>query len=182
MNNSMGNFKNFFNNDTQRFFFESHYEDISEPLKEFTVGNDGSMYEISTSQTLLGVRKNGKWGWVDSNNMFVIQPIYDSGFVTCYNGVIIMQKHGEWGGIYRKNQLIAFSYKYAHLSHAYGNTYVARNSINKCALVKPGDKMLTGFNYKGFSVYNNGNVTEYVKSGFFGESKGFIDLETGIEL
>ena len=59
MNNSMGNFKNFFNNDTQRFFFESHYEDISEPLKEFTVGNDGSMYEISTSQTLLGVRK--KW-------------------------------------------------------------------------------------------------------------------------
>lgn len=42
--------------------------------------------------------------------------------------------------------------------------------------------MLTGFNYKGFSVYNNGNVTEYVKSGFFGESKGFIDLETGIEL
>ena len=134
------------------------------------------MYEISTSQTLLGERKNGKWGWVDSNNVFVIQPIYDSGFVTCFNGIIIMQKHGEWGGIYRKNELIVFSFKYAHLSHAYGKTYVARNSFNKCALVKSGDNMLTGFNYKGFSVYNNGNVTKYVKSRFLGESKGFIDF------
>lgn len=178
----MGDFKNFFNNDTQRFFFESHYDDVSEPLKEFMVGNNGSMYETSTSQTLLGVKINGKWGWVDSNNMFVIKPIYDSGFVTCYNGVIIMQKNGDWGGIYRENGLIAFSFRYNHLGHAYGNTYVAYNAFNKCALVQPGDNMLTGFDYRGFSVYNNGNVTEYVKSSFFGESKGLIDLETGFEL
>lgn len=178
----MKNFKDYFDNADLRFFFESHYEDVSEPLKEFIVENDGNMYETSTSQTLLGVKKGDKWGWVDSNNMFVIQPIYDNGFVTCYNGVIIMQKHGEWGGIYRKNGLAAFSFKYKHLSHAYCNTYVARNALNKCALVKPGDNMLTEFKFKGFSVYNNGNVTEYVKAGFFGESKGLIDLETGIEL
>lgn len=42
--------------------------------------------------------------------------------------------------------------------------------------------MLTGFDYKGFSNYNQGNITEFVRSGFFGDFKGYIDLNTGIEL
>ena len=77
---------------------------------------------------------------------------------------------------------IAFSFRYSHLSHAYRETYVARNSSNKCALVKPGDRMLTSYSYIGFSNYNRGAITEYVKSGFFGESRGNINLETGQEL
>ena len=178
----MSNFKNYYNNDSQRYYFESRYEDVSEPLKEYNVGDDGSLYETPTSETLLGVKKNGKWGWVDANNMFVIQPVYDSGFVTCYNGIITLSKNGNWGGIYRRNELIAFSFRYSHLSHAYRETYVARNSSNKCALVKPGDRMLTSYSYIGFSNYNRGAITEYVKSGFFGESRGNINLETGQEL
>ena len=178
----MGNFRNYFSNETQKIFFESYYEDISEPLKEYIVGSDGSLHETPTSQTLLGVKRNGKWGCVDSNNMFIIQPIYDSGFVTCYDGIIVMQKNGDWGGLYRYDGATAFSFKYHHLSYAYGSTYVARNRFNRCALVKPDDRMLTGFDYKGFSNYNQGNITEFVKSGFFGDSKGYIDLNTGIEL
>lgn len=42
--------------------------------------------------------------------------------------------------------------------------------------------MLTSYSYIGFSNYNRGAITEYVKSGFFGESRGNINLETGREL
>ncbi len=178
----MCNFKDYYNNINQRSYFESHYDDVSEPLKEYNVGDDGSLYETATSETLLGVEKNGRWGWVDANNMFVIQPIYESGFVTCYNGIIILTKDGYWGGIYRRNGTIAFSFRYTHLSYAYRDTYVARNSMNKCALIKPGDRMLTSCNYIGFSEYNQGPITEYVKSGLFGKSRGYIDLETGREI
>ena len=177
----MGNFSNFFNNYSQRSYFESRYENVSEPLKEYTVGFDNLLHETCTSESLLGVKINGKWGWVDSNNMFVIQPLYDSGFVTCYDGIIILQKNGRWGGVYRGNGSSAFSFKYEYLGHAYGSTYVAHNA-NRCALVKPGDRMLTGYTYKGFSRYYRGSVTEYVKPGFFSDSTGYIDLETGREL
>jgi len=178
----MENFKNYYNDYALRNYFESHYEDVSEPLKEYHVCNDGSLLKTPTSETLLGVRKNGKWGWVDANNMFVIQPMYDSGFVTCYDGIIAMEKNGQWGGIYRKNGSTAFSFIYSYLGYAYGGTYIAHNSSNKCALVKPGDKMLTGYNYVGFSKNNQGNITEYVKSGLFGQIRGRIDLNTGREL
>lgn len=178
----MGSFKNYYKNDSQRLFFESHYEDVSEPLKEYTVGDNDSLYQTATSETLLGVKKNGKWGWVDSNNMFVIQPEYDSGFVTCFNGIITLAKNRSWGGIYRKNGSVAFSFRYNHLSHAYGETHIARNSNDKCALIKPVDRMLTNYSYIGFLENNGKRITGYVKSGFFGVSRGYIDLETGREL
>lgn len=178
----MSNFQGYFNNDSQRYFFESRYEGVSEPLKEYNVGVDGSLYETPTSETLLGVKKNGKWGWVDANNMLVIQPVYDSGFVTCYNGIIILTKNGYWGGVYRVNESIAFSFIYSFLNHAYRETYIAGNNCNKYALVKPGDMMLTNYSYIGISIYNRGAITEYVETGLYGESRGYIDLETGTEL
>ncbi len=178
----MADFRNYYNNSSQRLYFESHYEDVSEPLKEYIVEDDGSLTETSTSRTLLGVKKNGKWGWVDANNMFVIQPLYDTGFVTCYNGIITVQKNNKWGGFYRRDESMAFAFRYSDLNYAYKNTYVAHNDNGKCALVRPGDQMLTGFNYIGFSTYNQGRRTEYVKGGFFGQSRGYIDLETGREL
>lgn len=36
----MSNFKNYFKNDSQRYYFESRYEDVSEPLKEYNVGDE----------------------------------------------------------------------------------------------------------------------------------------------
>lgn len=178
----MGFFSNYFNNYDLRNYFESCYEDVSEPLKEYIVNNDGSLTETCTSDSLLGVCVNGKWGWVDMNNMFVIQPIYDSGFITCYNGIVVLQKNGQWGGLYRQNTATAFSFKYQYLGHAYGSTYTAQNYSNKLALVKPGDRLLTDFVYIGFSKYNVGSITEFVKSGFWGETRGRINLDTGREL
>ena len=32
--NNMSNFNKYFNNNSQRYFFESRYEDVSEPPKE----------------------------------------------------------------------------------------------------------------------------------------------------
>lgn len=164
--------------------YKYRYDDVSEPLKEYKVGLDGSLTETSTSCSLLGVEKNGKWGWINTSDVFVIPALYDSGFVGCYNGIIELQKNGKWGGIYRDNPSeLAFSFRYHYLSSFYRDTYVAFNSNDMCALVKPGDVLLTEYKYKGFSKYNRGNVTEYVRSGFLGrEVHGDIDLNTGREL
>ena len=164
--------------------YRSWFEDASEPLKEYKVGLDGSLIEESTSCSLLGVKKNGKWGWIDTSETFVIPPKYDSGYAICYNGIIILSdsKH-RFGGLYRDTLTLAFQFRYSMLSHAYRDTYVAFNDLDKCALIKPGDVLMTAFKYKGFSKYNRGNITEYVRSGFLGmEVHGDINLETGREI
>lgn len=166
--------------DVARYSFQ--FEDVSEPLKEYNVGYDGSLCETSSSCSLLGVKKNGKWGWIDTAGRFIIPPMYDSGFVLCFNGVIILDKNGCQGGLYRSSLSQAFQFKYKRVSHAWKDTYVAWNNNGRCALVKPGDRLLTSFIYKGFSQYNRGKITEFVKGGFLGDSSGNIDLETGREL
>lgn len=172
----------FNHSDVSRYSYK--FDDVSEPLKEYSVGLDGSLTEISSSCTLLGVEKNGKWGWINTSGTFVIPAVYDSGFVVCYNGIIVLQKNGKWGAIYRDNPSeLAFSFKYNYLSSFYRDTYVAYDNNSMCALVKPGDIYLTDYKYKGFSKYNRGNVTEYVRSGFLGrEVRGDIDLNTGREI
>ena len=177
----MSNFKNYFSNGSQRYYFESRYEDVSEPLKEYNVGDDGSLYETPTSKTLLGVKKNGKWGWVDANNMFVIQPVYDSGFALCFDGVILLTKDGLHGGLYSSNFTTAFQFKYKQLTYLKAGTYIARNSSSMQALVRPGDIMLTSYKYVGFLEDYAHRIT-YVRNGFFGEISGLIDPETGNEL
>ena len=169
----------FSRDDVARYSFR--YEDVSEPLKEYRVNIDGSLVETETSCSLLGVKQDGKWGWIDASGHFVISPAYDHGFVLCYNGIIILDKNGCQGGLYRDNLKQAFKFQYELLSHCWRDTYVAWNANDRCALVKPGDLMLTSFAYKGFSKYNQGKITEYKKSGFFGDTTGYIDLETGIE-
>ena len=162
--------------------YSFRYDDVSEPLKEYRVGLDGSLTETATSCTLLGVKKNGKWGWIDKSERFVIPALYDSGFVICYDGIIILDKDGCQGGIYRDNQSQAFKFRYQQLGHFYRDTYCAWNFNDRCALLKPGDVMVTGFDYKGFSKYNSGNITDYVKAGWFGDKHGKIDILTGREL
>ncbi len=165
--------------DMARYSFR--FEDVSEPLKEYRVNIDGSLTETESSCSLLGVKQNDKWGWIDTSGHFVISPVYDHGFVLCYNGIILLYKNGCQGGVYRDNLRQAFQFQYKILSYCWRDTYVAWNFNERCALVKPGDLMLTSFAYKGFSQYNQGHITEYKKSGFFGDTTGYIDLETGIE-
>lgn len=162
--------------------YKDRYEDVSEPLCEYMVTPYNELVETSGSCSLLGVKQNGKWGWIDKSEKFVIQPIYDFGFVLCIKGIIVLDKNGYQGGLYRETLKQAFSFQYRNLSYVWGDTFVAWNNNNRCALVKPGDYMLTSFKYKGFSKYNRGNVTEYVKGGLFGDSSGLIDLDTGREL
>ena len=164
------------------FEVPSNYQDVSEPLKEYTVESDGSL-TLNREPRLLGVKVNDKWGWIDKSGRFVIPASYDTGFVLCYNGIIILEKNGRYGGLYINGFSEAFSFNYHHLSLAYGQTYVARNSSGMCALVQPGDRMLTGYNYIGFSQYNQGSVTEFVKRNILGiKTEGRIDLNTGREL
>lgn len=70
------------------------YEDYSEPMAEYYVLEDGSLKQTPTSNTLIGVMRNGRWGWIDSDNNTIMPFFFDSGFVTCYNGIILLQKVG----------------------------------------------------------------------------------------
>ncbi|MBR1520705.1 MAG: hypothetical protein IJ635_05650 [Bacteroidaceae bacterium] len=168
-------------NDLNVTRFRYQFDDI-ELLREYNVGLDNSLIESSSSCSLLGVQKNGKWGWINLRGQFVIPAIYDSGFVECYNGIILLQKNECWGGLYRDTLSTAFHFKYEYLSHAWRDIYVAWSN-DRCALIKPVDIAITDYKYKGFSKYNRGNITEYVRIGFLGrEVHGDIDLETGREL
>lgn len=52
------------------FEVPSNYQDVSEPLKEYTVKSDGSL-TLNREPRLLGVKVNGKWGWIDKFGRFV---------------------------------------------------------------------------------------------------------------
>ena len=176
-------FANYWNDSSLRFRFESRYDDVSEPLAEYRVNSDGSLTKLG-APTLLGVEKNGKWGWVNINNEFIIPPIFDSGFVLCYNGIIIMKKDGYYGALYRSTLSTAFQFRYTYLSHCYNQTFLAHRSDGLQALVKPGDIQLTDFKYIGLIEYNHRkDVAKYVRNNFFGmQVSGDINLETGREL
>ena len=169
---------------SQEWPFEvpSNLEDVSEPLKEYSVGYDDSL-SLEREPWLLGIKVNGKWGWINKSGRFIIQAEYDEGFVTAYNGILILKKNGYYGGLYLSDFSKAFSFRYNQLVHAYKRTYVAFNSSRMCALVQPGDNMLTNYSYLGFSQYHQGSVTEFIKKGFWGNQvAGRIDLDTGREL
>lgn len=161
--------------------YKTDIEDISEPLKEYEVLAGGYLREIS-EPSLLGVRINGKWGWIDNSGKLIIPAEYDHGFGICYNGIIILKKNGKEGGLYRKDLTTAFSFKYDYLGHSYGNTYCAYLG-DKCFLVKPGDKVITSKKYLGFKLNYGNRYTDFIRCNFWGQTvKGRIDLETGEEL
>lgn len=163
--------------------YNSRFEDVSEPLKEYHVNLDGSLEEVSSSCSLLGVRQNGKWGWIDTSGRFVISAVFDFGFVNCFDGIIVLSRNGCQGAIFRDDLSQAFQFKYKQLGHFYRDTFCAWNFNGKCALLKPGDIKVTDFKYDGFSKYNQGNITQYVRTNFFGmQVKGNIDILTGKEL
>ncbi len=179
----METFNNFFENPAWVHEFEILYEDISEPLKEYWVNGDGSL-TLLNEPTLLGVRRNGKWGWVSTKKEFVIPPEYDSGWVLCYNGIIIMQKNGYFGGLYRSTLATAFGFKYSYLSCFYNQTFLAHDKNNMQALVKPGEIFLTRFKYLGFLEFKERkDIATYERLDFWGRKKtGIIHVETGSEL
>ena len=173
-------FTKIFKDDYVYQYYKSRYEDISEPLGEYQVHDDGSLTLIREPR-LLGVKKNGKWGWIDSSERFVIPAIYDQGFVLCYDGVILLVKDGKYGGLYSINMTSAFQFRYERLGYLKAGTYIATDSSGMQALVRPGDNMLTDYKYIGF-MSDYANRITYVRRGFFGETSGIIDPETGREL
>lgn len=105
--------------------YNSRFEDVSEPLKEYHVNLDGSLEEVSSSCSLLGVRQNGKWGWIDTSGRFVISAVFDFGFVNCFDGIIVLSRNGCQGAIFRDDLSQAFQFKYKQLGHFYRDTFCA---------------------------------------------------------
>ena len=158
------------------------YEDVSEELKEYIVKDNGDL-ELCGAPTLLGVKKNGKWGWVNIKDEFEIPPLYDNGFVCCYNGIICqIEKDGKYGALYRRDGSVAISFEHCYLTHIYNNTFHSMNNNNLGGLVKPGDIRLTPNIYL-FKNGPYGRYCEFVKWNFWGrKTEGRIDLETGKEV
>lgn len=155
---------------------------MSEPLHCYKVSLDGTMTDICPPY-LLGVKKNGMWGFVDVHHNFKVEPQFDNGFGLCYNGILVSQKNGNYGGIFLETGKTAFSFIYQWLGYAYNDTYVARKGEIMCALVKPGDIMLTDFKYLGITRECHNGTAGYLRKSFWGSDvKGTIDLNTGKEL
>lgn len=174
MNKFSGNYDN--------VMFSGRFEDVSEPLKEYYVNENGSLTETSTSCTLLGVKsKNGRWGWIDTHGAYVIPSEYDSGWILCYNGIIILKKHDRYGGLYRDGLRTAFSFAYDYVGLCYKDVYCVHRG-NYVALMRPGDKRVTGFDYLGITNEHDGPIFGFVKEGFFGQKTGRINVLTGVEL
>ncbi|MDY2943877.1 MAG: WG repeat-containing protein [Paludibacteraceae bacterium] len=164
--------------------FHFGYEDYSEPLAEYNVLADGQLIPTATSNTLIGVKRNNRWGWIDSENNIILPFVFDSGFVICYDGIIILQKDGKWGGIYRNDLTTAFDFRYGYLSHMYHSTYMASQTLGGLyALLRSGDVFLTDYKYQGFLENGHKRYVYYVRTNIFGmQVRGEIDLETGREL
>jgi hypothetical protein len=180
----ISSFKNYFQKPDLVAFFKCRYEDVGEPLENWVLQQDGITSHKTEEPTLLSVKKNGKWGWVDLHNRFVIPPEYETGWVMCYDGLMIMQKNGKWGGIYLSDQSVAFKFNYPFPpSRIYKDTYLSYDNNQKCALIKPGDIMLTDYKYKGFLNPVIGRHITYVRNNWLGdEVRGQIDLLTGREV
>lgn len=177
-------FRNWWKDEFLRVEFMSAFDDVSEPLHCYSVALDdaGTLTDIRPPY-LLGVKKNGKWGYVDIHHNFVIEPQFDNGFGICYNGILVNQKNGNYGGIYIETGKIAFSFVYQWLGFTYNDTYVARKGEIMCALLKPGDVKLTDFNYLGITNEIHNGTAGYLRKNWLGNYvKGRIDLNTGKEL
>lgn len=128
------------------------------------------------------LKVNGKYGWVDKDNHFVIQPLYDSPCARYYNGIVILQKNGYEGGVFLDSGRIAFQFQYRQLGWMYNETFQSINSDGTVTIIKPGDKELSSHKYSRFYFNDNQRYIRFVRRGFLGsEIEGVLDLETGEE-
>lgn len=174
---------NKFGDNYDNVMFSGEYDDVSEPLKEFTVDDEGRLCETSTSRTLLGVKskRTGRWGWINGSGTYVIPAEYDFGWILCYNGIIILEKNGKYGGLYRSGLKTAFNFVYDYVGYCYRDVYCVHKN-NRVALMKPGEERVTGFDYVGITNDHIGPVFGYAKEGYSGLKYGKINVLTGIEL
>lgn len=171
-----------FGDNFDNVMFSGEYDGVSEPLKEYTVDDEGRLFQTATSCTLLGVKSKstGRWGWIDTNGTYIIPAEYDSGWILCYNGVIILEKNGKYGGLYRNNQRTAFNFAYDYVGHCYRDVYCVHKN-NRVALMRPGEERVTGFDYAGITNDHVGAVFGYAKEGYSGLKYGRVNVLTGVE-
>lgn len=60
--------------------------------------------EILANNTLFLSKKDGKYGYVDKNNVVVVNYIYDDATEQNYSGYVAVKKNGKWGAINSKGE------------------------------------------------------------------------------
>ena len=60
--------------------------------------------EILTNNTLFLAKKDGKYGYVDKNNVVVVNYIYDDATEQNNSGYVAVKKDGKWGAINSKGE------------------------------------------------------------------------------
>ena len=173
---------NKFGNNYDNVMFCGRYDDVSEPLKEYFVDDEGYIHETPTSCTLLGVKSKstGRWGWIDTGGTYVLPAEFDNGWILCHNEIIILEKNGKYGGIFRNDQRIAFNFIYDYIGHIFRDVFCVHRN-NRVALMRPGENRITDFDYLGITRDHIGPVFGYVKKTLFGQKSGKINVLTGVE-
>ena len=126
---------------------------------------------------------NGKYGWVDNDGNFIIEPKYDSPCAECYNDIVILEKNGYVGGIFLHNRKIAFKFMYRQLGWMYNETFQSINADGTVILIKPGDIIISQHKYSSFYFNDHQRFIRFVRYGLFRRIiEGTLDLETGEEV
>ena len=60
--------------------------------------------EILANNTLFLSKKDGKYGYVDKNNVVVVNYIYDDATEQNDSGYVAVKKNGKWGAINSKGE------------------------------------------------------------------------------
>lgn len=162
------------------------YEDIQEmPLGIFAVKENGDFWGFIDStgkvicepqfeeiglfyedESLIAVKRSGKWGFIDLSYTTVIPFDYDELGTAFYRGVIPVNKNGYWGAIDTKgNTVIDFMYDRMYSSY-YGNGYADSDNTG------------TGFSYENINEivrFTNGYIIAELN-----EAKGLFNYKGDI--
>ncbi len=93
---------------------------------------------------------NGKWGFVDGNNMVVIPFIYDDAGVF-NNGLCLVNKEGLYGYIDTIGKEV-INIKYRRAERSFCETAIVQNTEGKCGLIDTKNNkgnVILGFEYDG---------------------------------
>lgn len=108
---------------------EGKYYLYDEKLKRIG-GFDAEALDICTEDNIIAYKKDGKWGFVDSEGNVAIVPEYDEA-KSFSNGLAAVCKDGKWGFINRANELVIdYQFAMADYFNAEGSCMVRTDGAN----------------------------------------------------
>lgn len=128
------------------------------------------------NKDLIGIKQQGKWGWIDAGNGRIIQqPVYDE-VRKCYltNGAVAIYQ-GDKEGMAKADGTIVIPPKYTFLSNIYTYTasYIAYLENDQCGVFTSDGKVLTPPQFEAIESLREVDLIKVKQGG----KVGAIDLQ-----